>query len=927
MNIQKIQNINLIWILLLSYILFSFPIYLYEIAIVFLSIVIFEIILKKITKRKSDNLFNSALNTWTGILFFLKTLNPFIFIFTAFISILWKDIFKYNWKHFINPSNLWLALTFLLFPNEVWVIWEQWERNYFFIIYILLFWFYILYKAKLIQITLSFLFTYVLWYYFIINPSIESILLMLTNISFLLFSMFMINDPKIVPKNTSKFYYWWIIWIVALLLIYFFKNSYLFLLSLTIVSLLHPFIYKYWNKFLGIIFIICISLFLVFYQWIYSKNIKDNIKIINNIDLENNVNNSISIDEKENNNWKEKNLIEFKKEKRIQKNINNDWKLFSNQTVFKETQKDINNYYHTNWLNKNSITNGDFNNDDIDDIFTITSKGLTIIINNKDYFDIYTSNVKNIVGDWNVFYRSVDYNFDWLYDIITNNNIDYNISIFINQWNLQFLEHKTNIKKWWYQWIWFSDINNDYILDILIPWNCQYVSLNNENCSDNIFYISEKEYVYKWINLDEYNNETKGPTLTTFIGDIRNEKDIYIWNDLSTPDVVYNRNKWNIILDENINEYIPVTSFQTMSCDTDDINNDWYNDIFCSEMLFMDNIYNNKINTTKCSLQSNLDDIATCDIFNKVSEYVNTNNLSWCLWIDNLYDINLLSNNTLEILWFQKGLCMTQIINNTAYNKLDPNLCNKINNNIIRNKCYNKINLIKKENKDNSKWINNIQSFPRQKSSNILLLWSSEWKFKNVTNSFWIERSDWSWNANIFDINNDNFLDIFVVNGSSQDVRFTENHLFKNNEWKSFEKVTDSWLELINPTYVYSYWNFDWDLDNDIFVKDLMWNIIFYQNNSLNNSNNILIKTTINNNWINYKNIPNIKYYFYDKDNNLLFKRERKLSGWYNSMNKTDLLFTYNSKIDYIKVRYEDIESIININENNLGVIDNIIKK
>ena len=912
MNIQLMQNINLLSILFISKLFFDFPILYSEIIIVFISIIIFEYSFKKIFKKENSLALNSSINTWVWILFFLKTSNPLLFILTAFISISSKYFIKYEWKHFLNPSNIWLVTVFLLFPNDVWLIWEQWDRNYILITYILLFWVIILARLKYLSITLSFLLVTIIWTYFFINPSIDALLFNVTNIAFILFALYMITDPSIVPKKINKYLYGWIIAYIFILIQYYIVNSYILLVSLTIITLLHPLIYKFKNKALYIILCILIIISSTI-NYNLSSNLNDNLEVY----IPKNDNISIKIDENDIISQQNIDKIDFKfKENHIisSNNTNDNIFNFNKTEIYWISKKDRNTYdYYANLLYKSSISGAYFNNDEFVDFFTVTDKWLTIWLYdpNINDFDLHFIETYRVVDSINVFYRSIDYNFDWLYDIVTNNNKNLQFSVLLNiDWKWTFIEKKLDIFSEWLVWIGYADINNDHIMDFIVPQDCYFISVNNDNCKDNYLFLSNKDK-YTRVNLDEnvFDKEVilNWQTLTSFYWELNNKKQIYIWNDFSSPDLIYNVDWNNILLDKNMKNYIPATSFQTMSCDSGDINNDWRYDLFCTDMLYQNNIHNKKLDREQCNEFDNVEDFLRCYIYAEVAKAVNDNKLQGC--IDLKEDINsyitekkaTISTHLYEILWFEIWLCINQVIMNTAEKTLNKEICNKVDDSTLRKQCINKVVLIEKNEANTS---NDINLFPKQKASNILLINTPDW-FVDKTNEYNIKRSGWTWNSVLVDYNNDNYLDIYLVNGSNSDIRLTPNYLYINNKWKTFIQSTIENVAYTKPTYVYTHADFDKDWDIDILMKDIEWSIIYLEN-TLWWNNMLTFNTIVEYNWKEYKNIPNIKYDFYDSNDKLLFSREPKLSWGYNSINVLDILIN-KMNIDYILITYNDI--------------------
>lgn len=236
-DIQLHQNINLILIVLISKIVFDIPIEWLEILFVWLTVILSELFFMKIFKVKKNNIFSSAINTWVWIILFLKTWNILLYWLAAFLSIASKYIFNIKWKHYLNPSNVWLILVLVLFPSYTWVVPEQWWLNYYFYFLILILALVILYRISSIKILIWFLLSFIFFHYLLISPSFDLLYTKIFNIWFLIFASFMLTDPRIYPKWVNKFLYWISIWTMYWILLLFIDTNYTILLSLFVITL------------------------------------------------------------------------------------------------------------------------------------------------------------------------------------------------------------------------------------------------------------------------------------------------------------------------------------------------------------------------------------------------------------------------------------------------------------------------------------------------------------------------------------------------------------------------------------------------------------------------------------------------------------------------------------------------------------------
>ena len=76
--------------------------------------------------------------------------------------------------------------------------------------------------------------------------------------------------------------------------------------------------------------------------------------------------------------------------------------------------------------------------------------------------------------------------------------------------------------------------------------------------------------------------------------------------------------------------------------------------------------------------------------------------------------------------------------------------------------------------------------FPCRHSSTSLLSGQADHTFKDVSEQTKISTAEWSWNARFADLDNDEWQDLYVVNGVPITQEFASNNFFHNQNGKSF---------------------------------------------------------------------------------------------------------------------------------------------
>ena len=131
---------------------------------------------------------------------------------------------------------------------------------------------------------------------------------------------------------------------------------------------------------------------------------------------------------------------------------------------------------------------------------------------------------------------------------------------------------------------------------------------------------------------------------------------------------------------------------------------------------------------------------------------------------------------------------------------------------------------------------------PMQTQFNLLLSGQADHTFRDVSKQTKISTAEWSWNARFADLDNDEWQDLFVVNGVPITQEFAANNFFHNQNGKSFAPAeTKFGLDDHDHSSSYTYIDIDRDGDLDIIANTLYGPFKVYTNNNTQ-GNSVTIK-------------------------------------------------------------------------------------
>jgi len=178
----------------------------------------------------------SVLISSFGLSLLLKTNDWRVAVFAAVVSILSKYIIRINGKHIFNPSALGIVAAIFLTGNA-WISPGQWGSGAVIMFGVLSFGFIVTTKVQKLDVSIAFLGTFagliflrqVIYLGWPIDHFVQSV----STGSLLLFSFFMITDPKTIPNHMFVR----IVWCIAIAAVAFYLTAFKFMNGAPIIVL------------------------------------------------------------------------------------------------------------------------------------------------------------------------------------------------------------------------------------------------------------------------------------------------------------------------------------------------------------------------------------------------------------------------------------------------------------------------------------------------------------------------------------------------------------------------------------------------------------------------------------------------------------------------------------------------------------------
>jgi Na+-translocating ferredoxin:NAD+ oxidoreductase RnfD subunit len=162
------------------------------------SSILTELLLSKLVLGKWKKNFSSAYITGISVSIILRSIYLWPFVLAAIISIMSKYVLRFRGRHIWNPSNLGISWMLLFAPSSVAGLSIQWGNN---LVPLLVIWtlgVIIVFRAKRLQITLTYVAGFVFFAFLrglITHTPFLTELAPLTGPMYQLFIFFMVTDP------------------------------------------------------------------------------------------------------------------------------------------------------------------------------------------------------------------------------------------------------------------------------------------------------------------------------------------------------------------------------------------------------------------------------------------------------------------------------------------------------------------------------------------------------------------------------------------------------------------------------------------------------------------------------------------------------------------------------------------------------------
>ncbi|GJL79214.1 MAG: hypothetical protein NPINA01_22030 [Nitrospinaceae bacterium] len=301
-----------------------------------------------------------------------------------------------------------------------------------------------------------------------------------------------------------------------------------------------------------------------------------------------------------------------------------------------------------------------------------------------------------------------------------------------------------------------------------------------------------------------------GQTQSALISDLNGDgiADLAIGNDYLVPDTFYvgtlDGGLKKITVRDNL---LPITTENTMSFDTGDIDNDLVPELYLANIGFtkgidvVSNIFGQtmrEVGREFCASGESVLDLKECQDMVHLVTLLNPEKQDISERCTSLAEPHAVRD------------CMVTRMALLAADRNDASLCDKIADGHSMGQ-----NLCKKYFLAQPVEMNTEDEIPQRALSNLLLKGSGKKSFDDISEPSKVTTAEWSWNARFADLDNDEWQDLYVVNGVLITQEFATNNFFHNQQGKTFN-AAEKEFGLYDRDHSSSYTYIDIDNDGDL---------------------------------------------------------------------------------------------------------------
>lgn len=471
-----------------------------------------------------------------------------------------------------------------------------------------------------------------------------------------------------------------------------------------------------------------------------------------------------------------------------------------------------------------SIASGDLHNDGWQDLAIVSTGNLRVFSNTGGQFVRQLIPVSDSLEVVTV--SMVDINDDEWLDIVFSTEGMGNYYLLNNEGDFARVKPQllpNTAGAWLTRPMAFADFDRDGDLDVLFG---NYTSANYNQIRNGRFEFPETSRNALLINengnyrLTQLPTSIVGETLTLLWSDLDNDGwvDLIETNDFAPPDVFYMNNQG--VYDHAVKDAdrkFETSTKTTMSVISADIDNDLIPEIYIGEIALM-GLKSDEL------LEVDKDAFAVCEVLpdpkdqkiclnylellttdramkwqRKAGEMGNRSNMEFLVFLNNMRRDNVTCDEIPAEWSFLKGHC--DRVFNSKYNTPD---------------------------KADIK-----EAIPAPSlGENVLLVNDGDGSFKNKANEWGIATGGYTWNAKFADLNADEYLDLFIVNGSHIHRTRQSNFLYLNEGGEHFTNRIDDYetLNSFLATQTYTYVDIDNDGDQDIITVPVIGPVQVHMN-------------------------------------------------------------------------------------------------